>query len=80
MSETSPAMQFASAWKKTAFFVVDPELNAEIARTQAIPDRVQAQTLAFVDEGRVLSARPQDVQTITDFGFRPMQPKYGSFR
>jgi len=71
---------FAKAWQKTAFFVVDPALNAEIASTGAIPDSARAQTMAFVDQGRVVPARPQDVNTLTDYGFRPMQPTAGSFR
>jgi predicted double-glycine peptidase len=72
---------FARAWKwKAALFLVDSALYSEIARTQAIPDHVKEQTLAFVDAGRVLSARPQEVQTLIDYGFRPMQPDFGSFR
>jgi predicted double-glycine peptidase len=72
--------RFAGAWRKTAFFVVAPELNAEIARTNVIPDRYRAQTLAFVDDGRVVSARPQDVLSLSDHGFRPLQPSAGTFR
>jgi predicted double-glycine peptidase len=72
---------FARAWKgQAAFFLLDPALNSEIAQTKAIPDHVKEQTLAFVDAGRVLSARPQDVQTLIDYGFRPLQPNFGSFR
>jgi predicted double-glycine peptidase len=73
--------QFARAWKKkTAFFVVEPEVNAEIARTSTIPDRVRMQTLGFVDAGRVLSARSQDVWSLVDNGLRPLQPSAGSFQ
>ena len=73
--------KFERIWtKRSAYFVVDYALNDEIARTKAIPERFAAQTLAFLDAGRVLTARSQEVQTLIDHGFRPMQPAFGTFR
>jgi predicted double-glycine peptidase len=71
---------FEQSWDKSVLFVLKPELNAEIARTKEIPDRIRAQTVAFVDAGRVVPARPQDVLSIIDPGFRPLQPGAGAFR
>jgi len=71
---------FDRAWKKVALFAVDPAVNEEIARNGSIPDDVLLQTSSFVDEGRVLRARSEDVPALTDFGFRPLQPAYGVFR
>lgn len=71
---------FDRAWKKVALFAVDPAVNEEIARTGAIPPEVLLRTTSFIDDGRVLRARSEDVPTLTDFGFRPMQPGFGVFR